>query len=295
MNHMHDPSFETNKQPRAALFVALVLGLAGCGSADTGAAFDDPEAEGPTAQAAQAVITPKCVTVQRGTFGDVADAQIARNIGKSPGVDPDANANYGSLATAAIGTVSVKALRKALLRFDLSFIPAASTVLSATVTVNVTTTGVGAVELRRLTEFWDESRVTYNNWKNLQAVLTPTVSFIANPPAAAGARSFQIPALAQSWVRGDFANNGVILIQEGLFATTISTSEAANPALRPKLAICYTDVGHAGTATVSGGTHAASGSYSGVFTLSQSPGGNGLMASPLHQLRGGVVGATQGP
>ena len=33
----------------------------------------------------------------------------------------------------------------------------------------------------------------------------------------------------------------------------------------------------------------------GVFTLSQSPGGNTRMSSPLHRLHGGVVGATQGP
>lgn len=294
MKHIHLPRFAAGGPSMMALLLSSAL--AGCGSADTGAGSGDgAEPEGPVSEAAQAVITPKCVTVQRGSFGAVADAQIARVVGKAPGIDVEANSNYGSLATAAIGTVSVKELRKTLLRFDLSFIPTASTVLSATVTVNVTTSGAGTVELRRLTEFWDESRVTYNNWKNLQDFLTPAVSFVANPPAAAGPRSFSIPALAQSWVRGDLANNGVILIQEGSFATTISTSEAASVALRPKLAICYTDVGHAGSATVSGAVNAASGSYSGVFTLSQSPGGNTQMSSPLHRIHGGVVGATQGP
>ncbi len=228
----------------AAALVALGLGAAGCGDASSGKVGEDIPAsndEGETGVAEQALVAPTCVTVQRGTFGVVADAQVARTITKPSALDADANTTYGAQATAAMGTVGPKLLRKTLLWFDLSFIPAGSIVNSATVTVRtVSATGPSTVELRRASEFWDETRVTYNNWKNMQAAIVPAVSFVSWPPAAPGLRSFNIPALAQDWVSGTFGNFGLVLLQEGNFATSIATSEAAVVANRPKLVICYT-------------------------------------------------------
>ena len=101
MKNIHLPRSAARRHSLAALLVSSAL--AGCGSADTAAASGDgAEPEGPISEAAQAVITPRCVTVQRGSFGAVADAQIARVVGKAPGIDVEANSNYGSLATAAM-------------------------------------------------------------------------------------------------------------------------------------------------------------------------------------------------
>ncbi|MFO0759131.1 MAG: MopE-related protein [Byssovorax sp.] len=243
-----DDARGTAKQPGRRLrgvwlgALPVVVGLGGLGCVDASPRPDpvSTEVEGTTATAEQAVVAPTCVTVQRGVFGIVEDAQLARQVTKAPALDGEANTNYGALTTAAIGTVASKESRRTLLRFDLSFIPPGSTINSATVTLKTTNTGPGTVELRRVTEFWDETRVTYNTWKNAQDIINPAVSFVSNPPAAAGLRSFDFPVLVQDWVNGTFPNYGVVLLEEGGKATTITTSEGASQAERPKLVVCYT-------------------------------------------------------
>jgi hypothetical protein len=230
----------------AAFVVGPLLGaLAAVGCGDQGGKGPGEnvpaESEGETATAEQAIVAPTCVTVQRGTFGTVADAHVARTITKPSAIDADANTNYGAAVTASMGTIGPKLLRKTLVWWDLSFIPPSAVVNSATVTVRTTAAqGPATVEVRRVTEFWDEGRITYNNWKNGQEAIVPPVSFVSYPPAAVGFRSFDIPSLAQGWVSGALANYGLVLLQEGNFATTIATSEAAVVANRPKLVICYT-------------------------------------------------------
>jgi hypothetical protein len=53
--------------------------------------------------------------------------------------------------------------------------------------------------------------------------------------------------------------------------------------------------GHRGTATVSGSVQATSSRFRVIMTTGQSPGGNNTASSSQHKVRGGLVGATQGP
>jgi hypothetical protein len=67
-----------------------------------------------------------CVTIKRGVFGAVRDAQISRTIGVSPVLDPEGKSNYGALPSAQVGRAAPNVARKTLLRFDLSSIPRAA-------------------------------------------------------------------------------------------------------------------------------------------------------------------------
>ncbi len=50
---------------------------------------------------------------------------------------------------------------------------------------------------------------------------------------------------------------------------------------------------HTAGGLVAGGTVGHSKHFTGVFSLGAAPGGNGLLTSKSHQLRGGVLGASQ--
>ncbi|MFO0761484.1 MAG: DNRLRE domain-containing protein [Byssovorax sp.] len=179
------------------------------------------------------------MTIKRGSFGAVADAQISRTIGVSPVLDAEGKSNFGALSTAEIGRPVSGVARKMLLRFDLSGIPAGSAVSSATVTLDTqATNGAAPVSVKRVTAPWAEATVTWNSWAGAQAS-DEIASFIS----AGGAHSFDITALAQAWVNGVYANNGVALGSE-LVTSTFSTSESADAALRPALSICYTPSNH---------------------------------------------------
>jgi hypothetical protein len=65
---------------------------------------------------------------------------------------------------------------------------------------------------------------------------------------------------------------------------------AASP---PEPVVVSTGKPHAAAGLVAGGVVAKSAHFTGVFSLGASPGGNGLLTSSNHQLRGGVLGASQ--
>jgi hypothetical protein len=237
-------SLRPGSHARASLLVWLALPLAtvalGC-SSEPAEPEDATAVEAPASEAvgeAQQQVQPiTCVTIQRGTFGNVADAEIRRTVGSSPTTDIESKTNYGGLATTTVGYVANKKLRKTLLQFDVSSVPAAATVLSAKVTLNTTNTGPGTVSVRAANAAWAENLVTYANAPTYGAEVT---SFLSGPEPAA-ARSFDIVGLVSSWKNGT-PNNGLVLLEEAggaIISTTVTSSEGANVALRPKLEVCY--------------------------------------------------------
>jgi hypothetical protein len=238
---------------RVSLFAGLAslaaLGVACDGGATDGdpgseAALDQPEALGEAQQALS------CVTIKRGSFGAVSDTQISRTIAAPPSTDAEANSNFGGLDTAQVGRPVNNVTRKTLLRFDLSGIPAGSAISSAQVTLNaVSSNGAAPISVKRVTAPWAENALTWNSWAGAQAAAELT-SFLSG----AGARSFDVTALSQSWLDGTLANNGVVLTSEQV-NTVFSTSESADAALRPALAVCYTPPNHcAPNPCLNGGT-----------------------------------------
>ncbi len=170
---------------------------------------------------------PVCVTIQRGVNGTVADTYIVNT-------PSDLNSNFGPRTT----MLSDATPRDALIRFDLSFIPATATINSATAKVGERNTGAATVRVHRITAPWAEGTVT---WASFGGAFDPAnaATFANGGLAFNGAASFDLTALVQSWVNGTKANNGVLLEETGAPRTTYQSSEAAVTAQHPSLAVCY--------------------------------------------------------
>jgi hypothetical protein len=183
--------------------------------------------DGPTAAAAQA-LSQQCVTIQRGTFGTVADATIANNV-TTPGWNT--------------GTLKVAPGVESLLRFDVSSIPASATINSATLSLTTTTAFSGEkIFIKPASASWSESTVTYASFNQqiLNRVMGQLVPIAANTVQTVNLNT----AGVQAWVNGSIANNGVVLEIYDLPAqwkdSVFVSSESATVSLRPKLDVCYT-------------------------------------------------------
>ena len=78
--------------------------------------------------------------------------------------------------------------------------------------------------------------------------MTPGGDYAATPVASitttgttAGTYSFDITSLAQDWVAGIFANNGVILLSDpGYYGVSWRPKEWATASQQPRLTVAYT-------------------------------------------------------
>lgn len=200
-------------------FLGLTMSVAGC--ADPGG---DDEHE--VVSSASQAVTETCVTIQRGSLGDVADARLRADA-------PDTN--YGARDTFVTGNQHTD--RLALVRYDLSPIPAGNVITSATATLSeVSNQGASTVNVHRATAAWDESTVTLNSFGNAYNPAVET-SFSNGGAGHTGDVSFDLTALVQGWYDGSMANHGI-----AMSATTNSTwsaSERAAASERPSIEVCY--------------------------------------------------------
>ncbi|AKT39590.1 DNRLRE domain-containing protein [Chondromyces crocatus] len=166
----------------------------------------------------------ECVTVQRGTFGDVQDSFI-----KSDSLDFP----YGAYPYLLIGP-KAGTLATAYVRHDVSFLPLGAEIASATLTVSYSWRATsGAVDVHRTLASWSEATLTWNN----AASFDPAVTSQLLVPTGAGTSSTDLTALVQTWVDGVSPNHGVTLT--GVDRTELRSSEHLDLASRPKLAVCY--------------------------------------------------------
>jgi hypothetical protein len=166
-----------------------------------------------------------CTTIQRGTNGTVTDAYIWA-------ADPNGTHNYDTLY---VGMYS-GTIKRSLLRFDLSTIPAGATINSATLSVYQSGGETGhTINAHRITGSWDEATVTWNSFASAYDA-TPVTSF----STAAGWRSADLTTLVRAWQAGSYANYGVLLNDTGSSGyETYRGSEYGTVSYRPKLEVCY--------------------------------------------------------
>lgn len=165
--------------------------------------------------------------------------------------------NYGASASLV---VSGRPDEAALLKWDLSSIPAGSTLQSAMLTINVTDTSVNTYEIYELKRSWTESQATWKvaaNKTNWQAVgaqgaldIGSTVLGTVNPvpydPTAIGLRSVTLNAaglaIVQGWLNNPASNFGFTLQnyananKDDLVFSSRESSVAAN---RPQLQLVF--------------------------------------------------------
>jgi len=208
------------------VLVPALLSVNACG---TGAESEDDDA--PLGHAAQSLGAPVCVTIQRGVFGTVEDAQVASD---------RSTTNYGTKTLANVGVVGAGS-RQSLFRFDLGAVPATATVTSAKLTLTAYQSlplgSSATLRAHRIVAPWTESTIT---WGLFNASFSPAVEASAiNDRHSPITATFDLTALVQAWVSGISANHGLLLEQPETTTTNISTSETMNASNRPALEVCY--------------------------------------------------------
>jgi len=150
--------------------------------------------------------------------------------------------NFGAGASLAVDT---GLQRRAVLRFDLSSVPAGALVLDASLRLYVESPQPdGTLELAALQQSWNEPEVTWRNrttsllWSTQGApVGAALVSFAAT---AAGAQTIVLPvATVQAWVDAPANNFGLRILSKSPTnkGALLSASEATLATRRPELVL----------------------------------------------------------
>lgn len=141
-----------------------------------------------------------------------------------------------------------------LLRFDLSRIPAGSTVNSARLVLNVTNTTSQTYEAYALEKAWVERQAAWRwsrsgSWWEVAgargATDHSTTSLASLTPSSSGQQAFALNASGvakvQEWLYDPVANNGLIVADSSnTDGFDFYSREAFDPSLRPVLQVVYT-------------------------------------------------------
>lgn len=204
------------------------------------------------------------------------------------------DANMGAEDRIHLGNDPAGFTSRALLRFDLSAIPARARVVSAQLVLSYSAnvTADTGVRLHRVLQPWTEGagRGTCTgqtagaswaetqpgvSWQQPGAAFDPTaaVSLPATARSTAGADTFGLTGLVQQWANGT-PNHGVLLKQadESSFVSPGSrmayySDEATDPAKRPALAVAWEDPAKVAAATVRLTSPAAASTVRGQVTV----------------------------
>ena len=260
-----------------ALTVVSALGVTSCGTAGDGESIDFIE---------QPAVSPITVSFQNGalptsSYSGTVDSTIRQ---------ASASTNYGSSSTCeADGDDGNGVDKSCLIRWQLTGIPAGSTVQSARITLRVVDSSSNTYALYGVLRAWNQPQVTWQNaangspWATAGALAAtdrgPTIGSVTG----SGTKTIQLNAsgvaLVQSWVNG--ATNGGIVVASTSNTDGIDflSSEGSPASQRPRLDITYLppDPGGGG----SGGAGGAGAGGSGTA-------GSGTAGS------GGVAGASSG-
>jgi hypothetical protein len=146
-------------------------------------------------------------------------------------------------------------LRFAMMRFDLSSIPAGATILSANLTVWTTTAGgltMGSTDVYRLLEDWNEAKADWtnrdpgHNWTTAgaQSPGSRDASPIANFTPAANDTQYVValPAsVVQGWLASPGSNDGIVFVNRDTpnLSVILVSKEGADATKHPRLDVTY--------------------------------------------------------
>ncbi len=161
--------------------------------------------------------------------------------------------NYGTVASLGANGDQPAGTGKdqsALLKWDLSTIPAGSKISSASVTLNVTNSSAQTYQAYELKRPWVQSAATWqlyaagNHWQIAGAKGsldrgTTVVSTVS--PSSTGKQTFALsPAVVQSWVDNPASNKGITIANAtNTDGVSFSSRESTTSNLRPQLNVTY--------------------------------------------------------
>ena len=162
------------------------------------------------------------------------------------------NSNYGSNTLLQVDGSPDEA---ALLKWDLSAIPAGSTIQNVTLTVNLTDNSDDTYEIYRLKRDWQENQTTWNNfaagsanrWQSAGAdgSLDRDPTVLGRVTGDTGSRTFSLNtagvAVVQSWVNNTAANFGFIIqdYEDAINGLDFRSREFSTATSRPRLNVTY--------------------------------------------------------
>ncbi|MBC8356264.1 MAG: DUF4347 domain-containing protein, partial [Planctomycetes bacterium] len=225
-----------------------------------GEANFNPTLTGVSVTSGYAVSATATVDLGGGSYGDtsefasnlLANSTAALTAGQDTYIQDSSGLNYG-VAPSLIVDRSGGGLgdQRALLLFDLSFLPVGSTITNATLLMESTQNGSAMdINVYELTQAWSEGtgngtldaanwneRLTATNWTSAGGDFDPTAVATLNT-GAIGQHSWVITGLVQDWYTGAKANNGIIIgsPNTGSDTVTYDSSEGATP---PRLSLTY--------------------------------------------------------
>ncbi len=169
-----------------------------------------------------------CVTIQRGTFGDVADGYIWE-------ASPGTSGNGSYLYTGIVGGGE----KRSLLRFGLNVLPEDAIVQSSTFGIREMSSGSGeTVTIYRITEPWVEGEPTWNNFADNYDDTVVWGTFVAEGYSFL---TTDVTELTSGWVGGTEPNYGLLLmnLNDPPASDAYASSDISYVYKRPWLEVCY--------------------------------------------------------
>ena len=168
------------------------------------------------------------------TSGLVRDTYLASD-------EPDRS--FGSRVDLLVGTPpGIEAERRALVRFDLTALPAGATLLTARLGLHAESdTGPGVLSVHRVTREWDEATETWASFGEGGFDPTPVASS-SNATAIVMSSSqvwFDVTGLVADWFSGKVAEHGFLLREPDHSQTQLLSSEIGRTWERPWMHVCY--------------------------------------------------------
>lgn len=154
--------------------------------------------------------------------------------------------NFNSSPSLWVGRHTEDALKRTIVKFDLSFIPVGSTIISSNLNLymDYDASEIGKVVSivpYAITDDWDVSTVTLSNRPAINDVITGSSLNVA----IKGYYSWTITNLIDQWINGGLANNGLELrteeidLDEGKRFVSSNETEPDKQAFKPNLVIQY--------------------------------------------------------
>lgn len=169
-----------------------------------------------------------CVFLQRGTLGEVQDADVGLG-----------NGTWAAGAYPYTWTGVSPYDHWSIYRFDLSPIPQGAQVVLAAFSPYVSWNEQSSqVRLHRITAPWNELSVT---WQNFGGAASWDPAVIATfDGSGVGHKTVDVTSLVQAWKSGVHPNHGLLLEEDPVKLHGYFSSESGTANLRPSLYVCYT-------------------------------------------------------